>query len=318
MKPLRTVSALFALLAGVASAGPAEDCLDAQLRVVRGLEEQAPRLTAAAERAAQCLLAGGRLYLAGERGMVSELHVRAGGLCATLLFVPGKTKLGIGDVVLFSDYGSRVGEMGPLWAATTAPGVLRAPFVPKEHDRSRASRASPSTTPSAPRPRARSEGPWACVVSMARPPDLIARPTDRFGGCTGSRRTCLVSTLQVVHTASRAPQHIGNVPSSWASPGDALRAAGTQRRTRLWGSSPPDPLGFIAFGHRHVSWRPARPFSCWGAGGPKAENPGGSGAKPPTDRPQAHPRSQGLGTLSIICTQAVNVSRPTPPPAKPG
>lgn len=114
-------------------AGPAEEYVDAQLRVVKGLEEQAPALIRAADAAAQRLLAGGTLYLAGERGLVAELNGRAAGLCAAKAFAPGKTQLAAKDIVLFSDTGARLGDAGPAWAAITAPGVLRIPFLSREH-----------------------------------------------------------------------------------------------------------------------------------------------------------------------------------------
>lgn len=95
------------LVARIAAAGPAEDYVDAQLRVVRSLESQLEGLADAADAAAVGLLAGGRLYLAGEPGMISELAGRAGGLCGAKGLTTGKSavKLGHNDVVFFSDYG---------------------------------------------------------------------------------------------------------------------------------------------------------------------------------------------------------------------
>lgn len=95
------------LIAGTAVAGPAEDYINAQLRVVRCLESQLDGLTDAADAAAAGLLSGGKLYLAGEPGMVSELAGRAGGLCGAQRLATGKSavKLAGNDVVLFSDYG---------------------------------------------------------------------------------------------------------------------------------------------------------------------------------------------------------------------
>jgi len=109
MKAFRILAGMSVLLAAqVASlAGPAEDYVDAQLRVVKGLEEQVEGLARIADEAAQRLLAGGKLYLAGERGMVLELHVRAGGLCCTHVYQRAKTQLAANDVVLLSDYGAR-------------------------------------------------------------------------------------------------------------------------------------------------------------------------------------------------------------------
>ncbi len=69
------------MVIGHAQAGPAEDYIDAQLRVVRGLEARVDSIADAADRAAKGLIAGGNIYLAGEPGMVAELLGRAGGLC---------------------------------------------------------------------------------------------------------------------------------------------------------------------------------------------------------------------------------------------
>ena len=62
------------------AAGPAEDYIDAQLKVVRSLEHKTNLLADAADEAAARLLQGGSIYLSGERGMVLELLGRAGGL----------------------------------------------------------------------------------------------------------------------------------------------------------------------------------------------------------------------------------------------
>jgi len=115
------------------AAGPADDYIGAQLRVVRGLEAQVPALTRVADEAARELLAGGRLYLAGERGMVSELLGRAGGLCGAKRFAGGKTLLAEHDVVLLSDYGPRQGHPATPWEVTGGTRALRILFVSKQH-----------------------------------------------------------------------------------------------------------------------------------------------------------------------------------------
>ena len=66
-----------------AATGPAEQYIEAQLRVVRSLDAKREAIAEIAAEAAQRLLAGGTIYLAGERGMIAELTGRAGGLCST-------------------------------------------------------------------------------------------------------------------------------------------------------------------------------------------------------------------------------------------
>jgi len=114
-------------------AGPAEDYVDAQLRVVKGLEARVPALTRIADEAAARLLAGGRLYLAGERGMVLELLGRAGGLCAAKPLAPGKTLLGENDVVILSSYAPQDDSAGSAWDAAGKTQALRVLFVSRRH-----------------------------------------------------------------------------------------------------------------------------------------------------------------------------------------
>lgn len=88
-------------------AGEAERYLDAELRALASVEGQLQRIADAAEVSAARLLAGGNIYLAGERGMIAELSGRAGGLCAAKrLSLDGPVTLATGDVVLLSDYGT--------------------------------------------------------------------------------------------------------------------------------------------------------------------------------------------------------------------
>lgn len=88
-------------------AGVAEQYLDAELRAIASVEAQLERLADAADASCARLLAGGNIYLAGEKGMVSELLGRAGGLCAAKsLSLEKPPALGPNDVVLLSDYGT--------------------------------------------------------------------------------------------------------------------------------------------------------------------------------------------------------------------
>ncbi len=91
-----------------AAAGPAEQYIEAQLRVVRSLDAQCAPIADIADEAAQRLLAGGNIHLAGEAGMVAELAGRAGGLCGakTLSLETGQPAVGPNDLVLLSDYGT--------------------------------------------------------------------------------------------------------------------------------------------------------------------------------------------------------------------
>ena len=110
--------------------GPAEQYLATQLRVVRSLEAHVDQITRIADESASRLLAGGRIYAAGETGAVSELVGRAGGLCGIQALswdkppafrsVAAGANRDAGDVLLVADYGdgqtkaARLAEKGPL------------------------------------------------------------------------------------------------------------------------------------------------------------------------------------------------------------
>ncbi len=114
-----------------ATAAPAEDYLDAQLHVVRGLEARIGSIADAADQAAAKLAAGGGIYLAGEPGMVAELLGRAGGLCAAKPIAGTKSlsKLRSGDVVLYSDYGLPHRKANRNWSDLCASGALVVAFA---------------------------------------------------------------------------------------------------------------------------------------------------------------------------------------------
>jgi hypothetical protein len=122
-------------IVGRAQAGPAEDYIDAQLRVVCGLEARVDSMADIADRAAKSLVAGGEIYLAGEPGMVAELLGRAGGLCGAKAIVAGKPlpKFHPGDVVLYSDYGLPKKPADHGWSELTASGVLVVAFASSKH-----------------------------------------------------------------------------------------------------------------------------------------------------------------------------------------
>jgi uncharacterized phosphosugar-binding protein len=119
--------------------GPAEVYLGTQLRVVRSLEAHVDEITRIADEWASRLLAGGRIYAAGETGAVSELVGRAGGLCGiqALSWDRPPASLGDRDVLLVADYGggqtkaTRLAEKHPL-AVIFAPAgspMVREPLA---------------------------------------------------------------------------------------------------------------------------------------------------------------------------------------------
>lgn len=120
-----------------ATAGPAEDYLDAQLRVVTALDSRVDAMADAADQAAAGLVAGGNVYLAGERGIVSELAGRAGGLCGAKAIPADKPlpKLQPSDVVFFSDYGlpTKPGAGGWGWKELAGSGALVLAFASAEN-----------------------------------------------------------------------------------------------------------------------------------------------------------------------------------------
>ena len=128
-----SVALLLAAFTAVAHAetGPAEEYIDAQLRVVGGLEARLDSIADAADRTAKGLMTGGQIYLAGEPGMIAELLGRAGGLCAAKALAPGKPwpKFRAGDVVLLSDYGLPKKPTDHSWKELTQSGVLVVAFA---------------------------------------------------------------------------------------------------------------------------------------------------------------------------------------------
>jgi uncharacterized phosphosugar-binding protein len=119
---LAAILAVLGLSPSAMADGPAEQYLGRQLRVVRSLETGVDAITQIAEESASRLLAGGRIYAAGETGAVCELVGRAGGLCGIQArsWDHPAAPLGAGDVLLMADYGeghtiaARLVEKGPL------------------------------------------------------------------------------------------------------------------------------------------------------------------------------------------------------------
>ena len=125
----RGILLLILATAAPARAGAAGSCLEAQRHAAERLGRNIRRITAIAEEAAERLIGGGRLYLAGERGMVAELHGRAGGLCGAKRLAPGKTLVGKEDVILLSDYGYKPGGPDRGWVGAGTVRALRVVFV---------------------------------------------------------------------------------------------------------------------------------------------------------------------------------------------
>jgi len=123
------------LVAQSAAAGPAEEYLDAQLRVVAGLEGELDRLADAADAATERLLAGGQIWLAGEPGMISELVGRAGGLCGAKVLPSRAAALPLGknDVVIFSDYGLPEPSPPDAWSRLLKSDALVIAFAAEEN-----------------------------------------------------------------------------------------------------------------------------------------------------------------------------------------
>ncbi len=138
---LRTIAGISIAVVGVffavfptamtATAAPAEDYLDAQLRVVRGLETRVSSIADAADEAAAKLVAGGGIYLAGEPGMIAELTGRAGGLCAAAPIAGNQPlpKLQSRDVVFYSDYGLPQRSTDRRWSELCASDALVVAFA---------------------------------------------------------------------------------------------------------------------------------------------------------------------------------------------
>ena len=122
---------VLAMAVGPVRAGPAKDYIDAQLRVVHGLEGRLDVIADAADRAANGLMAGGNIYLAGEPGMVAELLGRAGGLCGAKAIAARRPlpKFHPGDVVLYSDYGLPKKPDDHGFSELTTTGVLVVAFT---------------------------------------------------------------------------------------------------------------------------------------------------------------------------------------------
>jgi len=100
----------------------AQKYLASQLAVIEGLEKNLKAINSAAEHSADRLKAGGRLFLAGEKGMIAELAGRAGGLCFAKALPLDKPlpELTANDVVLYSHYGASSTGVADGWAKLRA------------------------------------------------------------------------------------------------------------------------------------------------------------------------------------------------------
>lgn len=118
-----------------AAGGPAEEYLNAQLRVVQALaaESTLDALADAADASVDRLLAGGNLYLAGEPGMVSEVLGRAGGLCGAKPLPADVAGLKAHDVVVGSDYAFAGPASYAGWDKLLASPALVIAFAPAQN-----------------------------------------------------------------------------------------------------------------------------------------------------------------------------------------
>lgn len=144
--PLRaasfSVAVVWALLtAAMAADGPAERYIEAQSRVVKSFVAQLDPIAEAAEESASRLVAGGKLFLAGEKGIVLELLGRAGGSCSAAALPLDKPlpPLTANDVILLSDYGA-AGTLDAALAKLTPTGSLVIAFASAENPSLRGAR----------------------------------------------------------------------------------------------------------------------------------------------------------------------------------
>ncbi len=120
----------------LAGAGPAEQVLDGMLQVADDLERRVPHITTLAEDAAERLVNGGEVYLAGDPGIVAELYGRAGGLCGVRRLETRKPlpALGENDVVLFAGTGGPDRDTaGEAWTALSPTQALLVVFAAEKH-----------------------------------------------------------------------------------------------------------------------------------------------------------------------------------------
>jgi hypothetical protein len=129
------LSLILSSAARLASAGPAEEYVERQLRVVQALEGHLDGVINAADESATRLIAGGKIYLAGQRGMVAELLGRAGGLCAARALDLSRPlpPLSPNDVVLLSDYGLSGPKDTELWRKLLDSPALVIAFASHEN-----------------------------------------------------------------------------------------------------------------------------------------------------------------------------------------
>jgi len=144
---------------------------------------------------------------------------------------------------------------------------------------------------------------WGKLREDSRRPQYLWNDRPPPPVCGRAEKTCGVEQLRKSPPSAadfwRASRVLELAPVTLGAPREH------PPRTRAWGTRPPEPLGFAAFGHRQPLGKPACPPRYGAAGGPKAENPAGArcagaGAKPPhACPPRVGPEPQELGTSPI-------------------
>lgn len=111
----------------------ASPCVQYADRLLAAISQSAAnlsRITAAAEQAAARMVAGGKIWIAGDEGFVTEGSYRAGGMMA-LQALDSAAKASAGDVVLLGTLAAKQADRD-LVAAAEARGALVVLFAPQD------------------------------------------------------------------------------------------------------------------------------------------------------------------------------------------
>lgn len=117
--------------AAMAPPGPAARYLDRLLTSLRAMERDLPAITAAAEQAADRLVAGGRIFLAGYQGFVSEGLGRAGGMM-TVKALEDPLGLGPNDVVVLGGVAKMTPAENAIIQGTARAGAMLILYAPED------------------------------------------------------------------------------------------------------------------------------------------------------------------------------------------